>query len=132
MFSNQTKMKYLAPSLHSQHWILNLKRAPDMSSYLYFEMLLAWAVRYDVKVIKSSQFFTPLFSQKVLMDESPRFTDSKVKWIITSWDFKVYQSYSNHFTICWVGDVNMGWLMLITFPERYYFLEFHWHLEHLV
>ena len=43
------------------------------------EKILASAVRYDENVMKSSQLFTPLFSQYVLMQESPRFIDSNVK-----------------------------------------------------
>ena len=43
-FPNRTKMTYLAPSLNwvwvYSYWILNVKRAPNMSSSFYFEMLL--------------------------------------------------------------------------------------------
>ena len=42
-FQKRTELTYLAPSLHSEFRIsilkFNVKRAPDMSSLFYFEML---------------------------------------------------------------------------------------------
>ena len=46
IFLNETRMPYLAPSLHwvwvYSNWILNVKRAPERASLFYFEMIILY------------------------------------------------------------------------------------------